>query len=477
MRLINLKKLRTRLIFSHLLPVLVIVPVLGAAILYILETQVVLANYANEIIRQTVLVAEIAGGYTEIWFDPERAQVFVTQISPRVTGKVMLLDPTGRLLVSSDPSDTSLIGQVLNQENIENILNGEDEIEVNYDQSEITDVLVPVITSTNRLLGFVRIENPLSSTYEHASQLRQVTIWILIGGLSLGVILALILAGDLERPLRNLTQAVSRLSQGARFEPIQEQGPEELRLLVRSVNQLEEKLHSLEASRRRLLANLVHEIGTPLGALRSANQALLRGADEDPDLRKELLKGTDSEIDRLHNLLNELAHLHDQVLGTLELNLQPIRFQSFLPQLLLPWEKAAQEKGIHFDKDLAVDLPEVNIDLERITQVINNLLSNAIRYSQPGGQVKILTGMDSSKIWLSVADNGPGIAEDEKKQVFTPFYRGKAAGRFSEGMGLGLSIAQDIIHAHGGEIQVESQPGRGSTFSIVLNLSLSKTTP
>ena len=109
-----MKTLRSRLILNTIIPLLVIIPVMGFLITYLLETQIFLGNLTNELTRQAVLVADTASAYQEIWLDPVRAQAFVTRISPRLTAKVMLLDPIGRLIVSSDPDDSFLIGQVFN---------------------------------------------------------------------------------------------------------------------------------------------------------------------------------------------------------------------------------------------------------------------------------------------------------------------------------------------------------------------------
>ena len=105
-----IRTLRTRLMLNTIIPLLVIIPVMGILITYILETQIFLGNITNELTRQAVLVADTASAYLEIWQDPVRAQAFVTRISPRLTAKVMLLDPVGRLIVSSDPEDSFLIG-------------------------------------------------------------------------------------------------------------------------------------------------------------------------------------------------------------------------------------------------------------------------------------------------------------------------------------------------------------------------------
>ncbi|HEX2979935.1 MAG TPA: HAMP domain-containing sensor histidine kinase [Anaerolineaceae bacterium] len=460
--------LRTRLIFSHILPILVIIPVIGGILVYMLETQFLLTNISSELTNQAVLVADVASLYREIWSDPQRAQNFVSEISPGVTAKVTLLDPTGRLLVSSDPTDDAHVGELFSQASIQKIYRYGISADVTYRNNEITEVVVPVITQDRRLLGFVRIVNPLADISARSQSLRALTLGVLGGGLLLGVILGLILATDIARPLRRVTQAVNRISEGKPSEPIKEVGPREIRLLVHNVNGLVEQLHVMEESRRRLLSNLVHEIGTPLGALRSGAQALLSGADEDPELRKELIHGMDDELGRLQNLVDDLAHLHDQILGPLDLNIVPVQITEWFSRIVIPWEKAAVDKNLRWNCQIPSNPVTVEIDPDRMAQAVNNLVSNAIRYTPPGGEIWISLNQTESEVILEVKDNGPGIQAEEQKRIFSPLYRGKTANRFSSGMGLGLSIAKDLVEAHGGRLIVESQVGQGSSFTIHL---------
>jgi two-component system, OmpR family, sensor histidine kinase BaeS len=115
----------------------------------------------------------------------------------------------------------------------------------------------------------------------------------------------------------------------------------------------------------------------------------------------------------------------------------------------------------------------VKMDPDRMAQALGNLLSNAIRYTPPGGKVVLSALAVEKDVLIQVNDSGPGIATEEQSQIFTPFYRGKAARRFSDGMGLGLTISKDLIEAHGGELKVESRPGQGSLFIICLPAVLS----
>lgn len=465
-----MRTLRARLFLSILLPLLVIVPVVALMLSYLLQTQVLVANIANEVIRQAVLVADISSTSIEVFQNPDLAQAFVARLGPRLTAKLMLLDPTGRLIVSSDPNDAVLVGKVYEMPDLQRMLEMETPVDVSYKGTQIADVTVPVVTTTGRVIGFVRLTNPLANVYVRSERLRQVTLYVSIGGILAGLALGWLLARDLERPLRKTSSAVYSLAGGQQpLEQLKEEGPEEIRRLVHAFNVLVERLKTSEESRQRLLANMVHELGRPLGALLSALQALRGGAEHQTALRSELLSGMEGEVVVLQHLLDDLAHL-DQETSQINLQRQALRPSEWLPLALRTWEQAALEKDQEWQVDIPSDLPEIQADPDRLSQALGNLVSNAIHYTPPKGLVRISANSGPENLSIIVQDSGPGIASDEQAQVFQPFYRGKASRRFSDGMGLGLTIARDLVQAHGGTLTLESTPGQGACFEITLPL-------
>lgn len=466
-----LSTLRRRLILSHVLPLLVVIPLMGIALVYVLETQVLLPALARELSGQAVLVAELVTDQPSLWNNPAQAQAFVARVGSHLMARVILLDSRGRLLAASDPADVGRLGQPLELPDLASVLAGQTNVRIAYSQhlqAEVVDVLVPVLGPGQQVLGVVRLTHRLASVYEQFLRLRYLITGVLIVGLLLGAALGWLLALNLARPLRQVTQAVYQLASGEQLTALPEQGPAEIRLLLRSVNTLVESLRTLEQARRQLLANLVHELGRPLGALRSAIQALQGGADQDLALRQELLVGMDEELGRLKHLLDDLARLHDQVVGTLELDRRPIALSTWLPHVLAPWQAAAQEKGLHWEVTVPADLPTLELDSDRLAQALGNLLSNAVKYTPPGGTVSIDAGVQDAAAWIRVSDTGPGIPPEEQSRIFTSFYRGRQARRFPQGMGLGLTIVRDLVVAHGGRLEVESTPGLGSHFTIWL---------
>jgi signal transduction histidine kinase len=297
-------------------------------------------------------------------------------------------------------------------------------------------------------------------------QLRYLLGTILLIGVLAGVGLGSYLAFNINRPIQQVTGSIQALAQGDWQAHVEERGPEEMRRLAATVNGLVDQLNSLENARRQLLANLVHELGRPLGAIRSAIQALLHGATRDSQLSGDLLTGMDEETLRLQHLLDDLTGLHDQALGTLELNRSRVQVNDWLARSLSPWEAAARQKGLRWSTEIPPDLPLATMDPDRMAQALGNILSNAIKFTPAGGQVSIAATVVANLLSIEVADTGPGIPPEEQQKIFQPFYRVRQGHRIVEGMGLGLSIARDIVTAHGGEIRLDSTPEVGSRFTL-----------
>jgi signal transduction histidine kinase len=159
------------------------------------------------------------------------------------------------------------------------------------------------------------------------------------------------------------------------------------------------------------------------------------------------------------------------VLGPLELSRARVDVAVWLPQIIASWREAALRKGLAWDAHIDPDLPQAEFDPDRMAQALGNLLSNAVKYTPDGGSIRVEAGAEGGELWIRVSDTGPGIGPEEQTRVFEPFYRGQRGRRFPQGMGLGLTIARDVIGAHGGRLQVDSTPGQGSRFTLHIPLT------
>lgn len=467
-----LRTLRARFIISHVLPIFVAIPLMGLALIYVLETSVVLPNLVDELTGEATLLAELAREHPAIWSDPAEARAFVARAAPHLDDRLMLVGVDGRILASSDPKDAARVGQPLTLPGLALAARGTLNVRTVHERrpdTEIVDVLGPVPADAGGIAGIIRVTLRADTVIDEFLRRRYLIAGILAGGVVVGSVIGWVLAVNLGQPLQQVTESVQELAEGQRWMTLPEPRVEEIGALVRAFNSLVKRLRSLEESRRQLLANLIHELGRPLGALRSAVQALQRGAGEQADLRRELLAGIDDEINRLGRLLNDLVRLHDRVLGPLELEQTDVAVRGWLLQILTPWREAARRKGLEWDASIPTDLPTARIDADRLAQAVGNLLSNAIKFTPTGGTVSVAAGVEEQMLWIRVADTGPGIPRDEREAIFQPFYRGRGNHRFPQGMGLGLAIARDLVTAHAGRLDLESNHGTCFTIRVPIH--------
>jgi signal transduction histidine kinase len=455
--------LRNRLILSHILPALLIIPLMGVVMVYLLETQLLLPMIYRNLVDDATLIAEITRNQPIFWQNSEAAQALVNGISPYLSGRISLLTWDGHLLASSETTSDGLSGAVVELPNLAGVHQGD---VIQLRRGPLAQVFTPVYDLRGELIGVVRMTTQVVTVSEQIYQFRYLLVVILLFGVLAGIGLGSYLAFSINRPIQRVTRSIEALAQGDRQAHVAEQGPDETRVLARTVNSLVDQLSSLETARRQLLANLMHELGRPLGAIRSAIQALLKGAGQDPQLANDLLTGLDSETARLQHLLDDLSELQDHVLGKQELNRRSVQLEDWLAITLAPWEAAAREKGLTWQTNLEPDLPATFIDPDRMAQAIGNILSNAIKFTPTGGRISTRVAGEDRELKIEVADTGPGIPAEEQEKIFQPFYRGSQGRRIVEGMGLGLSIVRDIVEAHGGEVKLVSTPAKGSHFIL-----------
>ncbi|OGO28756.1 MAG: hypothetical protein A2Z16_11030 [Chloroflexi bacterium RBG_16_54_18] len=461
------RSLRSRLVLSHILPFVLIIPLVGIAMAYLLETRLLLPLVYGGLDKDARLVAEISRVQPVLWENEVLARRFVDGISPYLSGQVSILALNGNVLASSGEGELQMGERRVELPDLSGV---DPQGVVQLKNGPLAEVFTPVYDLDGRPLGVIRLTSRVVTVLDQVYQLRYLLAAILALGVLAGLGLGSYLALSLERPIKRVADSIQELAAGSRQLQVEEQGPAEILSLAHSFNVLVVRLNSLEQARRQLLANLVHELGRPLGAIRSAILALVKGATDDPQLSGELLAGLDGETLRLQRLLDDLAGLHDQVLGMLELDRQPVMLQDWLPEIVSPWEAAAREKGLSWTLQVETDLPEIELDPDRLAQALGNLLSNAVKFTPSGGQVAVSVRRFEKELVLEVADSGPGIPASEQERVFQLFYRGSQGRRIVQGMGLGLSIARQVAEAHGGRLDLESQPPEGSRFHLSLPL-------
>nr|WP_232472418.1 HAMP domain-containing sensor histidine kinase [Deinococcus sp. DB0503] len=285
--------------------------------------------------------------------------------------------------------------------------------------------------------------------------------------------LALLVAAVTALPsARRVVRSVGLLRDGSRAlaagryeQRLPEEGNDELTDLARHFNRMAAALGQLEQERTELIANVAHELRTPIAALRGYTEALADGV-MDPVAAREALQ---REVSALERLARDLSLVSQVERGRLELHLSTFSPADLLQAARERFEGAYDEKGVELGVQLPPGLPPVRADFGRAAQVLANLLTNALRHTPPGGQVTVGAVADGPFVQFLVTDTGSGIAAEHLPRVFERFYRADPArSRADGGSGVGLTIARGLVERMGGHIRAESVPGQGSRFAFTL---------
>jgi two-component system phosphate regulon sensor histidine kinase PhoR len=226
------------------------------------------------------------------------------------------------------------------------------------------------------------------------------------------------------------------------------------------------QVRRLETIRRDFISNISHELRNPLAALKALVDTLRDGALDDRPMAERFLTQMDGEVDAMTNMVRELLELSRIESGKVPLRLSPTAVADLVTPAAERLRPQAERAGLSLAVNLPQDLPSVMADSERLQQVLNNLIHNAIKFTPPGGRITV-TARTGNKVTIAVSDTGVGIAADDLTRIFERFYKADRA-RSGGGTGLGLAIAKHIVQAHGGQIWAESTPGLGATFSFTL---------
>jgi two-component system, OmpR family, sensor histidine kinase MtrB len=270
-------------------------------------------------------------------------------------------------------------------------------------------------------------------------------------------------------PLLSIRHALAAFKSGQREWRVDQAGPNELRELATEFNDMAETLVGQDARQLQFLAGVAHDLRNPLHALKLSAQILLRAPTlPPPEKVRESLVRVSTQIDRLDRMVGDLLDRTRIEAGNLELRLEECDLRGLVAEVVELHRPSSEEHR------LELTLPEtpisVRCDSTRLTQVLTNLLSNALKYSPQGGRVQVRLEQSAHEVVLSVSDEGVGIPPDEYGRIFEPFKRSRTSSTGIPGIGLGLSVSRRLVRAHGGDIEVESQVGAGSIFRVRLPL-------
>ncbi len=286
--------------------------------------------------------------------------------------------------------------------------------------------------------------------------------------LALSVLLSLALGQWISNPLQRMAASARRMAEG-QYDAIQPSGPRETHQLAEALNEMARRVEVSQGSQREFIANVSHELKTPLTSIQGFAQAILDGAAQTPEALHQAANVIFTEAGRMHRLVMDLLILARLEAGTADLQRAPVDLGLLLKNVVEKFRLQAEQSQIRLDLELA-PLSQIIGDGDRLSQVFTNLVDNALKFTPAGGRVVVAAALADGMAVVRVKDNGAGIAPEDQKRIFERFYQVDKSrkGGSRRGVGLGLSIAVQIVQSHGGQIAVQSAPGQGSVFSVSL---------
>jgi two-component system sensor histidine kinase BaeS len=334
---------------------------------------------------------------------------------------------------------------------------------------------------TESFTGYLHMSGPMMHTMPMHAEMRSMMgapekqflsslkqLLLVLAGFMLltGAAVSYCLARSITAPIRQLDSAVKQVAGGDLSATVPVTTGDEIGNLASGFNSMTAKLRSNDTLRRRFLAGVAHELRTPLTILKANLEGVRDGVIESTT---DQVASMTEEIDRMTKLVGDLRDLTLLEAGQLKLDKAAIDLNETVGNVVLRVNPLAAGQGVAIEADLAGGLPLVQGDVVRMTQVLDNLLLNAVKYTEPGGQVRVKSGRSGALVTIEIIDNGAGIAAEDLPHIFEHFYRADPSrAKASGGSGLGLAIVRQIVDAHGGNIEVESRPGHGSRFIVSL---------
>jgi two-component system sensor histidine kinase BaeS len=288
-----------------------------------------------------------------------------------------------------------------------------------------------------------------------------VTAALPLVALSVLVLIVVRLVRRTAAPVSDLIEAAARVEAGDYAARVPERGPREVRSLARAFNAMSQRLEGTDEARRRLLADVSHELRTPLTVMQGTLEGMLDGLYPVDDAH---LAPVLEETRVLARLVEDLRTLSLTEAGSLRLHREQTDLGRLVTDVVAGHRAAADAAGVTMTVDVAAHPPTMEIDAARIRQVVGNLVANALRFTPAGGSVTVTAEASASGASVTVRDTGAGMDADALEHAFDRFYRSSS----SAGSGLGLPIARNLVEAHGGEIEIDSRPGTGTTVRFSL---------
>ena len=402
----------------------------------------------------------------------EEVQAQMEALSSYMDTEIWILNPSGRMVVNSkqapDPEQETFV------EDFDSTITAGNYYTTGtfFDsfENDVLSVIAP-ITSDFKIRGYVVIHLPMESIRADANGMLNISYMLLVILIVLSLIILLFFTEYVYRPLRHIIAAAEQYALGNMHYPISIEREDELGYLSASLGYMAETIARAEDDQKKFIANVSHDFRSPLTSMRGFLEAMLDGTIP-PDRYEHYLKVVLGETERLTKLTNGLLTLNNLNTGGILLQRTDFDINAVIRSVGASFEQTCRDRRIRIQLVLTGRILYVNADLEKIQQVLYNLVDNAIKFSRPDSEITIDTTEKGDTVFVSVRDNGIGIPKEDQSLIWDRFYKTDLSrGKDKKGTGLGLCIVREIIRAHNENINLVSTEGVGSTFTFTLRRS------
>ena len=394
--------------------------------------------------------------------DIGKAMGEIATMAYSLSGRILVVDTEYKVVIDSYGKD---VGKYMTSPSIFDVMLGK-QSEITESDDSVYRKIMPVINSEGYTDAVAVIAVKCDELRNHHDSLGRNAMYLFALAVVLGVVVAYFIAKLSVRDV-NRTRGVIEGMKGGSLEQMETSGMfVEMSALTNDINDIFNKSQLLEESRQEFVSNVSHELKTPITSMKVLSESLLTQNDVPAEMYREFMVDIVQEIDREAEIISDLLTLVKTDKGPDSLNKESVDMDEFMELILKRLKPIADKRSITLSYESFGDI-QASIDKVKFTLAISNLIENGIKYNVDGGWIKVSLNSDHKNFYIKVADSGVGIPEDCIGHIFERFYRvDKARSRDTGGTGLGLAITKNIIILHKGTINVYSEPGKGTTFTV-----------